>query len=84
MSQSIPSFDQLPDAAFVREAQLVRNCRRPEVPAPLPFSPATLWRMVKLGRFPKPSKLSDRVTAWRVGDVRAWLRAAAEHGRSEV
>ena len=70
-------FDALPDSAFVREAQLVLSPKRPEHPAPLPFSAPTLWRMVKLGKFPKPTKLSARVTAWQAGQVRAWMTAQA-------
>jgi len=31
--------------------------------------------MVKAGTFPKPIKLSARVTAWNVGAVRTWLLA---------
>ncbi|HMZ86674.1 MAG TPA: AlpA family phage regulatory protein [Giesbergeria sp.] len=69
----IHSFDTLPDSAFIRESQLVQSPKRPMTPAPLPFSAPTLWRKVKAGTFPKPVKLSDRVTAWRVGDVRAWI-----------
>jgi prophage regulatory protein len=67
MSRSIPSFDALPDNAYIRQAQLI--------PAPVPFSPATLWRKVKSGEFPQPVKRSKRITAWRVEDVRAWLAA---------
>ena len=44
-------------------------------PAPLPFSAPTLWRKVKEGTFPRPHKLSERVTAWRVGSVREWMAA---------
>jgi predicted DNA-binding transcriptional regulator AlpA len=73
-SQTIPSFDALPDSAYIRAARLVTDPRRPDVPAPLPFSAPTLWRKVKERTFPAPVKLSDRVTAWRVGDVREWLR----------
>lgn len=69
------SFDSLPDSAFVREAQLVRSPKRPHAVVPLPFSAPTLWRMAAQGNFPKPTRLSKRVTAWRVGDVRAWLAA---------
>lgn len=72
---AIPSFDALPDSAFIREAQLVQSPKRPSTPAPLPFSAPTLWRKVKAGTFPKPSKLSERVTAWNVGAVRAWMTA---------
>ncbi|MBW8466573.1 AlpA family transcriptional regulator [Acidovorax sp.] len=66
-------FDALPDSAFIREAQLVQSPKRPSSPAPLPFSAPTLWRKVKAGTFPKPHRLSERVTAWKVGDVRAWI-----------
>lgn len=49
------------------------KAKRPDVPAPVPFSSATLWRKVKAGEFPKPIKLGERITAWRVGDVRKWI-----------
>ncbi len=68
-------FDALPNSAYVREAQLVQSPTRPDSTAPLPFSAPTLWRKVKAGTFPKPAKLSERVTAWNVGAVRAWLLA---------
>ena len=68
-------FDALPDSAFIREAQLVQSPKRPDTPAPLPFSAPTLWRKVKAGTFPKPVALSARVTAWNVGAVRAWMTA---------
>ena len=70
-------FDALPDSAYIRESQLVQSPKRPDTPAPLPFSAPTLWRKVKAGTFPKPSKLSERVTAWNVGAVRAWMTAQA-------
>jgi prophage regulatory protein len=71
-------FDQLSGSAFLREAQLVRSSKRPDSQtAPLPFSAPTLWRMVAAGKFPAPRKLSARVTAWQVSEVRAWLQAQA-------
>jgi prophage regulatory protein len=69
------AFDALPNSAYVREAKLVQSPTRPNSNAPLPFSAPTLWRKVKAGTFPKPIKLSERVTAWNVGAVRAWLLA---------
>ena len=70
-------FDALPDSAFIRESQLVQSPKRPDTPAPLPFSAPTLWRKVKNQTFPAPVKLSARVTAWNVGAVRAWMAAQA-------
>ncbi len=72
------NIDTLPDSACIRESQLVQSPKRPEAQAPLPFSAPTLWRKVKAGTFPKPIKLSDRVTAWKVGDVRAWIASHCE------
>ncbi len=70
-------FDDLADSALLRESQLVQSPKRPHGTAPLPFSAATLWRKSRDGSFPKPVRLSERVTAWRVGDVRVWLKECA-------
>lgn len=76
MPQSLtPSFDDLADSAFIRAGRLVPNRKHPERPHPLAFSNSTLWRKSADGSFPKPVKLSARVTAWRVGDIRAWMDA---------
>ena len=75
LNQSV--FDQLPDSGYVREADLVQSPKRPDSTAPLPFSAPTLWRMTKSGKFPKPHKLSARVTAWKVGEVRCWMNSRA-------
>lgn len=59
------AFDNLPDAAMLRLPQIV---------GPLvPCSHSTWWRYVKAGKAPQPIKISPGVTAWRVGDIRAWL-----------
>lgn len=63
------TFDDLPASGYIRQAQLI-----PDV---VPFSSATLWRKCKSGQFPKPVKLSERVTAWRVGDIRQFLQNQA-------
>jgi predicted DNA-binding transcriptional regulator AlpA len=71
-------FDHLPDSGFIREAQLVTSPKRPNAAAPLPFSAPTLWRMVAAGTFPRPLKLSARVTVWTVASVRAWMAEQEE------
>lgn len=45
----------------------------PAKPGKLPVSPATIWRWVREGRFPKPFKLSDSVTVWDVAEVDAFI-----------
>lgn len=64
LPHSLQSFDSLPDSAHVR---------LPTVTSLFACSPATAWRWVKGGRIPKPRKLSQRVTAWNVGDLRRVL-----------
>ncbi len=41
-------------------------------------SKATVWRKVAAGQFPRPVKLSERITAWRMADVNAWLASKAQ------
>lgn len=77
-SAAIPNFDDLPNTAWVRQAQLVRDPKHPTRPTPLPFSAATFWRLVASKKFPQPTRLSERVTAWKVGDVRAWIDAQTQ------
>lgn len=74
---ALPDFDRLPDSALARQNQLVPNKRYPGAPTVLPFSAATLWRRVADGSFPAPVRMG-RITAWKVGDLRAWLSAQAE------
>lgn len=52
--------------------------RQPQVLALVPISKSTLWRRIQARTFPEPLKLSQRVTVWRVEDIRCWI---AEQGR---
>lgn len=63
---SLQHFDVLPNSAHVRE---------PVARAVSGASHATIWRWVKVGKFPAPRKLSERINAWNVGELRAWLNA---------
>jgi predicted DNA-binding transcriptional regulator AlpA len=61
---ALRNFDLLPDSAHVR---------LPVVRALFACSCATIWRHVQEGTFPKPHKLSERVTTWNVGELRRAL-----------
>ena len=63
---ALKNFDSLPDSA---------NVRQPVVEWLYSCSSATVWRNVKKGIIPAPKKLSERVTAWNVGDLRKALAA---------
>lgn len=66
---SAPGASALPLTGYVRQKPLLDV---------LPISGASLWRWVNAGTFPKPLKLSERVTAWDVAEVREWMRERAQ------
>lgn len=41
------------------------------IPSILPIAKSTFWAGVKTGKYPKPIKLSERVTCWRSEDILA-------------
>ena len=57
---------RLPETGFLRQ---------PQVLVFVPISRSTLWRRIQAGTFPRPVKLSARVTVWRAEDVRRWIAA---------
>ncbi len=66
------SDNHLPETGFLRLRQII---------APhglIPVSKSTWWAGIKTGRYPKPIKLSSRVTAWRVEDIRAFIETGVE------
>lgn len=65
---ALANFDFLPNSA---------NVRLPVVAGLFSCSRATVWRMARDGRIPAPKKLSIRVTAWNVGDLRSSLARVA-------
>jgi predicted DNA-binding transcriptional regulator AlpA len=63
-------YGKIPENGFIRQKQLM-PC--------LPFSSATLWRRIAAGEFPKPIKISARITAWRVEEVKEWICKQCAH-----
>lgn len=75
--QSSPT---LPETGFVRLPQIVGRKPKgdePGIPPLLPVCASTWWAGVRSGRYPKPVKLGERITAWRVEDIRALIERAA-------
>lgn len=75
---STRSFEQLPDTALIRLDVVL---------AVFPVSRSTWWSGCASGRYPKPVKLGERTTAWRVGDIRHLLASygpAANDGGAQA
>ncbi len=70
--QQAVNYATLPDDALVRPKQLVAS-------GLVPFSIVSVWRKAKAGTFPAPIKVAPAITAWRLGDVREWLKDPAAY-----
>jgi predicted DNA-binding transcriptional regulator AlpA len=56
-------YEQTP--VYLRESQIIPDIVR--------IGHSTLWRWVQQGKFPKPVRLGQRVTAWRAIDLASWM-----------
>lgn len=63
---------ELPKTGFLRLKHILAPV------GPIPVSSSTWWAGVKDGRFPRPVKISTRVTVWRVEDIRALIESGGE------
>ena len=64
----------LPETGYLRLPQIIGNpASNPPIPAIIPVSKSTWWAGVKTGRFPQPVRLGQRITAWRVEDIRHFI-----------
>ena len=61
-------FQDFPDEGFIRLQQVLSL-------HVVPYSASTLWRRVRTHDFPSPTRISPGITAWKVGDIRAYLDA---------
>jgi len=64
--------NQLPEAGFLRIWQIVGN-KKTNTPALIPISRTSFLNGVKSGKYPKPVKLGERTTAWKIEDIRALI-----------
>ena len=62
----LEALNDLPRVGYARAPQVLRV---------VPVGRSTLWNMAKEGKFPRPVKLSPRVTAWKCEDVWQWLES---------
>ncbi len=63
----------LPETGFLRLPAILQI---------FPIGKSTWWQGVKDGRFPKPVKLGERTTAWRVEDIKALIESY--QGKKEI
>ncbi|MFI3158105.1 MAG: AlpA family phage regulatory protein [Methylococcaceae bacterium] len=68
------SRSALPETGFLRIWQIVGNPKaEPPILPLIPVCRSTFLNGVKSGKYPKPIKLGERTTAWKVEDIRALI-----------
>jgi prophage regulatory protein len=70
----------LPETGYLRLPQILGKPateKAQAIPALFPVCRSTWWAGVKTGRYPQPVKLGERITAWRVEDIRALIEQVA-------
>jgi len=69
-----PQPHQLPSTGFLRIWQIIGNPKaEPPTPSLIPIGRTSFLNGVKSGKYPKPVKLGERTTAWKVEDIRALI-----------
>lgn len=67
----------LPEEGFLRLSQIIGNPKaKPPIPALIPVKKTCWYAGVKVGRFPKPVKISPNVSLWRIEEIRALIASA--------
>lgn len=68
----------LPETGFLRLPQIIGDPKaNPPVPAIIPVKKSTWWAGCKSGRFPKPFRFGQRITVWRVEDIRQLIETTS-------
>jgi prophage regulatory protein len=70
-----PLISGLPAEGFVRLKDLIGPGK------PLPFSKSHWWQGIAQGRYPKPVKISEGITAWEVSAIREVISNLARQNR---
>jgi predicted DNA-binding transcriptional regulator AlpA len=56
-----------------KETEIDRLLTIEDVKKIIPYSNASLYRMISEGEFPAPLKLGGSRSAWRSSEIRAWI-----------
>ncbi len=68
----VTHHNTLPETGFVRLKQILGDPAA-DIPPVFPISRSSWYLGIKKGIYPAPVKLSARISAWRVEDIRALI-----------
>jgi len=62
----------------------IKLLRLPSVLERVPYSRPNIYRLMRLGKFPKPISMGGRAVAWLESDVDSWLTERVQAARESV
>jgi hypothetical protein len=69
----------MPETGFLRLPQIIGNLKsNPPIPPIIPICRSSWWSGIQKGLYPKGIKLSERVTVWKVDDIRELVKSINE------
>jgi prophage regulatory protein len=71
-----------PPSVAVQDTRPIRILRRWQVQDTVGLSRATIYQMMREGRFPKPVKISARAVGWIEHEIQEWLLKRVERTHS--
>jgi prophage regulatory protein len=78
------NLNDIPDEGYLRIGQILGNPKAdPPTAGLIPIHPASWWRGIAAGRYPKPVSLGPNTTAWKVRDIKE-LIARIDSGSKAV
>ena len=72
---------QLPEIGYLRLGQIVGDKDHPPI---VPVGKTTWYAWIKSGKAPKPTKLGERTSAWRVEDIHALVALLARDTHAQA
>jgi prophage regulatory protein len=58
--------------------------RESELRGRIKLSHSTIWRLVRAGKFPAPTRISQRAIAWPLSEIEAWIGSRKDAGLEEI
>lgn len=65
-----------PEIGFLRLRDVIGGKNNPGI---IPVSRSSWYKGIEEGRYPKPVKLGERMSAWRVEDIRRLVEELSQH-----
>lgn len=75
MNQLATTAERKPKTFTTTDGKIRHIKGQPAKVGLIPLGESTIWQKVRQGTFPKPYRLSTRITAWKLEEVIQWCNS---------